>query len=322
MPIRHVTAKSDASSESESSIFHIQERSEALESLMKNFNDDIDDAMDDMEQDSNLGVDHELFNGEDEDDKSALSVSQLGNQLDTAQIVQLDRDLATIRTRIVVLEDPSISTRPDVIKQQYEMIAGLAARRVELVNSIRLRLAIASNKPQQLQEQAEQKESEQEHTADQRSVAPELPVQSIVPPDEIQSYDRYGNPLSTQGLPLTSWNITQGVNGSTMNPRQQPNANNGGGHPGDDDNGDDDDDGYHGYSGRRQSRKRNQKHQRRPTKSPHENYDQGKDSQENAFRRQQVSLTLYYPPSIKFPMANRVAWLSNSIDGPYEGKLD
>jgi hypothetical protein len=152
MPIRHVTTKSDASSnasESDSSIFHTQERSEALESLMKNFNDDIDDAMDDMEQDSNLGVEQELFNGEDGDDRSALSVSQLGNQLDTAQIVQLDRDLATIRTRITVLEDPSISTKPDVIKQLYEMIAGLAARRVELVNSIRLRLAIASNSNKQ-----------------------------------------------------------------------------------------------------------------------------------------------------------------------------
>jgi hypothetical protein len=35
-----------------------------------------------------------------------------------------------------------------------------------------------------------------------------------------------------------------------------------------------------------------------------------------------VSLTLYYPPSNRFPMANQEAWLSNSIDGPYDGKLD
>jgi hypothetical protein len=108
-----------------------------------------------------------------------------------------------------------------------------------------------------------------------------------------------------------------------MNPCRQANANNGRGHPGDDDDGDDDDgDGYHGYSGRRQSSKRNQRQQSRPTRSPHETHDQGKDSQENAFRRQQVSLTLYYPPSIKFRVANCVAWLSNSINGPYEGELD
>jgi hypothetical protein len=35
-----------------------------------------------------------------------------------------------------------------------------------------------------------------------------------------------------------------------------------------------------------------------------------------------VSLTLYDPPSTRFPMANQVAWLLNSIDGPYDGKLD
>jgi hypothetical protein len=35
-----------------------------------------------------------------------------------------------------------------------------------------------------------------------------------------------------------------------------------------------------------------------------------------------VSLTLYFPPSTRFPMANQVAWLSNSIDGPFDGKLD
>jgi hypothetical protein len=84
-------------SKSDSSIFHKQEHLEALDSLMKNFNDDIDDEMDDMAQDSDLGAEHELSppsspltTGNNMDDRSALSVSQLGNQLDTAQIVQLD----------------------------------------------------------------------------------------------------------------------------------------------------------------------------------------------------------------------------------------
>jgi hypothetical protein len=50
--------------------------------------------------------------------------------------------------------------------------------------------------------------------------------------------------------------------------------------------------------------------------------DPGKEGKENAFQHQMVSLTLYYPPSTRFPMANQVAWLSKSIDGPYHGKLD
>jgi hypothetical protein len=118
------------------------------------------------------------------------------------QIVQLDWDLATICNHIAVLEDPSISTKPDVIKQLYGMIAGVAAWQVELVNSIRLRLALAGNKSQESQGQTKHKEQEQEHTANIRSVAPEIPVRSIAPPDEVQSYDCYGNPLSTWGLPL------------------------------------------------------------------------------------------------------------------------
>jgi hypothetical protein len=208
-----------------------------------------------------------------------------------------------------------------MLKQLYKMIAGMAARQVKLVNSIQLRLACTNNKPQS-QGQKEHKEQEQERTADVQSVALEIPVQSVAPPDEVQSYDCYGNPLSTQGLPLTSWNTTQGGNGSTINPCRQSNTNNGRGHR-DDDYDDDDGDGYHGYNGWRQSSsRRNQRHQSCPTRSPHENHDQGEDSQENEFCQQQVSLTLHYPPSIKFLMANCVAWLSNSIDGPYEGKLD
>jgi hypothetical protein len=136
MPIRHATTNSDASfnvSESDSSMFCTQERLEALKSLMKNFTDEVDIEMDDMAQDSDLGGKAEmsppsspLTTGNNMDNHSVLSVSQLGNQLDTAQIVQLDRDLTTIRNCIWVLEDPSISTKPDVIKQLYEMIAGMA----------------------------------------------------------------------------------------------------------------------------------------------------------------------------------------------------
>jgi hypothetical protein len=48
--------------------------------------------------------------------------------------VQLDRDLTMVQDPIAVLEDPSISTKLDVIKQPYKMIASMAARRVELVN--------------------------------------------------------------------------------------------------------------------------------------------------------------------------------------------
>jgi hypothetical protein len=58
--------------------------------------------MDDMVQDSDLGAEAEmsppsspLTTGDNMDNHSVLSVSQLGNQLDTAQIVQLDRDLKT-----------------------------------------------------------------------------------------------------------------------------------------------------------------------------------------------------------------------------------
>jgi hypothetical protein len=63
MLICHVTANSDASSnlsESDSSILQTQECLEALKSLMKNFNDEIDGEMDDMAQDSDLRVKHEL----------------------------------------------------------------------------------------------------------------------------------------------------------------------------------------------------------------------------------------------------------------------
>jgi hypothetical protein len=137
MPICHVTADSDASSnvsESDSSIFRTQEHLDNLESLMKNVNDEVDIEMDDMAQDSDLGAEAEmsppsspLTMGNNIDSHSVLSVSQLGIQLDTAQIVQLDQDLTTIRNRIAVLEDPSISTKPDSIKQLYKMIEGMAA---------------------------------------------------------------------------------------------------------------------------------------------------------------------------------------------------
>ena len=43
-------------------------------------------------------------------------------------------------------------------------------------------------------------------------------------------------------------------------------------------------------------------------------------SKENTYRRRLVSSSLFYPLTAD-PMSNKVAWLSNSIDGPYEGKL-
>ena len=35
-----------------------------------------------------------------------------------------------------------------------------------------------------------------------------------------------------------------------------------------------------------------------------------------------MSTSLYYPPEGYDPSSNKVAWLANSIDGPYAGKAD
>jgi hypothetical protein len=48
---------------------------------------------------------------------------------------------------------------------------------------------------------------------------------------------------------------------------------------------------------------------------------------ETALRIQQTSITLHYPVPLSDAtgneiMSNQVAWLSNSIDGPYAGKLE
>jgi hypothetical protein len=42
---------------------------------------------------------------------------------------------------------------------------------------------------------------------------------------------------------------------------------------------------------------------------------------ENTQRRDEISTSLFYPFTAD-PMSNQVRWLSNSIDGPYAGKLE
>ena len=147
------------------------------------------------------------------------------------------------------------------------------------------------------------------HAADHDSVSPPPPGHPLVTP--------------VRQLPLTPWNpkFTQGIPHATS---QRVSGNPSGGGGGNDDDDTDGDDSGSGGRGGRGHGNRNQRpgnFKRRTsnisiTRSPL--LDQVK---ENNHRRRIISSSLYYPVTADLT-SNKVAWLSNSIDGPYDGKLD
>jgi hypothetical protein len=242
------------------------------------------------------------------------------------QIADINMDIAAIYEWIASLELPDSKAKPESIDHLYKMTARLTVRQVEHVQAIQqhrsVQFASKQNKSKTPSQDVRKREQEHKESDNiQQMTIPDPVVSQIVLQEPVVTHDRFGNPLSACGLPLTLWNPTIHTTGNRLNcPTHPLPTSNGGYHGGGDD--DDDGDDYYGGGGCRRSERNpppNSCHASCPFDDP---VDPGKEGKENAFRRQMVSLTLYYPPPTRFPMASQVAWLSNSIDGPYDGKLD
>jgi hypothetical protein len=107
MPIQLAKANDESSNvfESDLYIFQTQECSDTLEALMRTFNDKVDNVEQewvvniklDFAANDNLSTPSSpLTTGDNMDTHSILSVSQLGDQFNTVQIVQLDQDLSMV----------------------------------------------------------------------------------------------------------------------------------------------------------------------------------------------------------------------------------
>jgi hypothetical protein len=242
------------------------------------------------------------------------------------QIAEINMDIAATYEGIASLELPDSKAKPESINHLYKMIARLTTFCAEHVQEIQQRRSaqfaskqIKSETPSQ---DVRKKEKEYKKSDNiQQMAIPDPAVSQVVSQQPVVTHDRFGSPLSACGLPLTLWNPRIHATGNCLICPTYPFPTGNGGYHGQGNN-DDDGDDYYGGGGRRRS-KRNHPPNSCCASCPFDDpVDPGKEGKENAFRHQMVSLTLYYPPSTRFPMANQVAWLSNSIDGPYDSKLD
>ena len=135
---------------------------------------------------------------------------------------------------------------------------------------------------------------------------------------------KHGMELSERGLPVTPWHSKSRVSHSTSPPFGAPEGSDAEGYEdlydGEDyDDPDDFDTGRPFPSWQRPPRfsRPSAPHQHpRPLPRP----TLGEQNAENNIRKRVTSTSLYYTWDPTDPMANQVAWLAKSIDGPYAGK--
>jgi hypothetical protein len=232
-----------------------------------------------------------MFNltiGDHQDNQSAqdLSVDRLV-KYEQNQIADINMDIAAIYECIASLELPDSKAKPESINHLYKMIARLTACQVEHVQAIQHRCPvqfaskqIKSGTPSQ---DVHKKEKEHKESDDiQQMTIPDPVVSQIVPQEAAITHDRFGNPLSACGLPLTLWNPTIHTTGNQSNRPTHPLPTSNGGYHGGGDN-DDDGDDFYGGGGRRRSERNpppNSCCASRPFNDP---VDPRKEGKENAF---------------------------------------
>jgi hypothetical protein len=149
---------------------------------------------------------------EHQDDQSAqeLSVDRLV-KYEQNQIADINMNIAAIYDRIASLELPDSKAKPESIDHLYEMIARLTTCRVEHIQEIqRCRSAQFASKQTEIasQDVRKQEQERKESNDTQNNNVPDPVVSQIALQAPVISHNRFGNPLSSHGLPLTLWNPT------------------------------------------------------------------------------------------------------------------
>jgi hypothetical protein len=197
--------------------------------------------------------------GDHQDNQSAqdLSVDRLV-KFEQNQIAEINMDIAAIYERIASLELPNSKAKPESINHLYKMIARLTTHRAEHVQAIQQRRSVQFASKQIKSETPSQdvRKKEKEHKESdgiQQMAIPDPVVSQVISQEPVVTHDRFGNPLSACGLPLTLWNPTIHATGNRSNcPTHPLPMGNGGYHGGG--NNDDDGDDYYGGGGRRRAK--------------------------------------------------------------------
>jgi hypothetical protein len=225
--------------------------------------------------------DHQDDHQEDDQSAQELSVDRLV-KYEQNQIADINMDIAAIYDRIASLELPDSKSKPESIDHLYEMIARLTTRQVEHIQEIQQRRS-ASKQTEIASQDVRKQEPERKESDDiQNKNVPDPVVSQIVSQAPVISHDRFGNPLSSRGLPLTLWNPTIQTAGNQSNHPTHPLPTSNGdyhGGGGDDNDGDE----YYGGGGCRR-RARNPPPNPHHTSCPFDDpMDPGKEGKENAF---------------------------------------